>query len=112
MTAPFALLDVPGGGALLFSDLRRTLTVTAADFRQRCAEVEAAAAAGLHVVAALDYELGHALEPVSGPAPAGALGYFWLFAERRALLPAETDAWLAMLAGDPPRPAAAPRHPT
>ncbi|HEX5801821.1 MAG TPA: aminodeoxychorismate synthase component I [Azospira sp.] len=105
MSAPFALLDAPGGGASLFSGLQRTLPVSAFSFPAACAEAEAAGAAGLHVVAALDYELGHLFEPASGRVPAGTLGHFWLFSERVELAAAELDTWLAMQAGDPPRPA-------
>ncbi|MBW7900641.1 MAG: aminodeoxychorismate synthase component I [Rhodocyclaceae bacterium] len=105
MSAPFALLDAPGGGAVLFTDLRRTLPVDAAGFAAACAEVERATAAGLHAVAALDYELGYVFEPTAGTPPAGALGHFWLFAERRALAAGEVAGWLAAHAGDPPRPA-------
>ncbi len=106
MSAPFALLDAPGSDAVLFSDLRRTLPVVAGDLAARCAEVESAVAAGLHAVAALDYELGHAVEPAAGAAPAGRLGYFWLFAARRELAAGDVVSWLAAQAGDPPRPAA------
>ncbi|MDX9706757.1 MAG: aminodeoxychorismate synthase component I [Azospira sp.] len=105
MTEAFALLDAPGGGALLFSALRRTLPVDATNLAAACAEVEQATAGGLHVVAALDYELGYCLEPAAGSAPAGTLGHFWLFAARRALDADELAAWLAAHAGDPPRPA-------
>lgn len=105
MFPSFALLDVPGGGAILFSDLQRTLPVAADNFCGRCAEVEAATAAGQHVVAALDYELAHALEPAVGAAAAAILGYFWVFGGRRELTVAELDTWLAQQAGDPPRPA-------
>ncbi len=105
MSPPFALLDTPGGGALLFFDLQKTLTVTADSFVACCGEVELAIAAGRHVVAALDYELGHVFEPAAGDVPSGALGYFWLFAAREELTPAAVAEHLRQLAGDPPRPA-------
>lgn len=105
MPAPFALLDAPGGGSFLFSGLQRTLVVSAGTLRAVCAEIERATAAGLHAVAALDYELGYACEPAAGPAPTGTLGHCWLFAERRALSAGEVAAWLARQAGAPLPPA-------
>ncbi|MFA7293352.1 MAG: aminodeoxychorismate synthase component I [Rhodocyclaceae bacterium] len=107
MPAPFALLDVPGGGAYLFENLTRTLTLaTTADSLAQCREAEAAALAGEHVVAALNYELGQVLEPHSGSVADGALGHFWIFSARRFLTPVAVEDFLAGLAGKPPRPAA------
>ncbi len=49
-----------------------------------------------HWVAALNYELGHALEPCTAPASAetGILARFWRFDDRRELGPEEAEAWL------------------
>lgn len=107
MSTTFALLDLPGGGALLFEALQRTLTLTRdSDFDAICGEVEAACAAGKFVVAALDYELGHALEPMAGTVPAGALGHFWVFRQCVELDAAALEIVIDQLAGDPPRPSA------
>ncbi|MBI2306002.1 MAG: aminodeoxychorismate synthase component I [Rhodocyclales bacterium] len=106
MPTPFALLDLPGGGAFRFAKLRRTLRASDRDaVRACCREAEAAAAAGLHVVAALDYELGYLFEPHAGPAPAAPSACFWIFSEREALGAAALAAFLGGLAGEPPRPA-------
>ncbi|MCP5269268.1 MAG: aminodeoxychorismate synthase component I [Zoogloeaceae bacterium] len=114
MVASFALLDLPGGGGLLFSDLRETIPVVdAGSFQQGCARAEAAAAQGWHVVAALDYELGYALEPAvkagskkPSDAHAGSsLGHFWVFSERQVLDASQYATHLAALSGLPPRPA-------
>lgn len=107
MDKAFALLDAPGGGALLFEGLLRTLTVAdVGEYAPVCAAVEAALADGVAVVAALDYEMGYLIEPSAGPAPGGALAVFWLFARRTTLAPAALAEWLAEQSGDPPRPAA------
>jgi para-aminobenzoate synthetase/4-amino-4-deoxychorismate lyase len=110
MPAPFALLDAPGGGAYLFENLSRTLILaTNEDCLGLCRQAEAAALAGEHVVAALNYELGHILEPQTGGHESDdgrPLGHFWIFSERRFLPPEVLAAYLATLAGDPPRPAA------
>jgi len=105
-TPAFALLDQAGGGAFRFSGLLQTLTIVdAASFAAHCEAAEAAAAAGRSVVVALDYELGLLFEPRLGGTEGNPLGYFWIFAERRELSPADLTAELAALAGDPPRPA-------
>ena len=106
MPAPFALLDVPGGGAYLFENLTRTLTLTAVDCLTQCRDAEAAALAGEHVVAALNYALGQVLEPRTGTIADGALGHFWIFSERRLLTPEAVAEFLATVAGNPLRPAA------
>ena len=107
MSTTFALLDLPGGGALHFEALQHTLTLDReSDFDAVCAEVEAECGAGRFVVAAPDYELGHALEPKAGDPPPGALGRFWSFAQCTALDAAGHRALLGALAGRPPRPAA------
>jgi para-aminobenzoate synthetase / 4-amino-4-deoxychorismate lyase len=105
MTTPFALLDVPGGGARLFSGFVRSLALEAANATAVTDEVERACAGGLHAVASLDYALGHVFEPAAGAAPTGTLGHFWLFATCRELDSEALAAWLAAEAGDPPRPA-------
>ncbi|MDQ5904280.1 MAG: para-aminobenzoate synthetase / 4-amino-4-deoxychorismate lyase [Pseudomonadota bacterium] len=106
MPQPFALLDVPGGGAFLFEGLLTTLVVsTPEDFAALCADAEVRAESGQHVVAALDYELGKVFEPRSGIPPAGGLGNFWVFSERRFLPPEALASWFSEMAGDPPRPA-------
>lgn len=106
MLQPFALLDVPGGGAFLFEGFLTTLAVSSpATFSELCAEAEARAEAGQHIVAALDYELGHVFEERSGQPPEGLLGRFWVFSSRRHLSPEALKSWLAEMAGDPPRPA-------
>lgn len=102
----FALLDTPGGGALLFSGWIRTLTVQhAGELAAVCAAAESMASAGLGVLAMLDYALGYALEPGTGEAPAQALATFLIFSQRRELSPAALAQWLLENAGDPPRPA-------
>lgn len=107
MPPAFALLDAPGGGAWLFENLTRTLMVSAtSDGAALCREIEALAATGSHVVAALNYELGHLFEPRSAAVPEGVLGYFWVFSEKQFLLPDALAAYLKAEAGDPPRPAA------
>lgn len=107
MSPAFALLDAPGGGAWLFENHTRTLTVTAAtDLAAQCRELEALTASGAHVVAALNYELGHLFEPRSAPIPAGELGSFLVFSDRRLLSADALAAHLKLLAGEPPRPAA------
>lgn len=106
MLPAFALLDAPGGGAWLFENLSRTLSIaSAADFSAQCREAESCAQSGEHVVVALNYELGHLFEPRSGTVPEGVLGHFWLFSERRFLSPEALSSHLKALAGDPPRPA-------
>lgn len=106
MTDNFALLDAPGGGALLFEGIVRAWFVTdIASFEQACREARQEAAAGRYVVAALDYELGHLLEPRTGIA-LGTVARFWVFAERREFDASFLSRWLADAAGDPPAPAA------
>ncbi len=107
MPATFALLDLPGGGAVHATNLLRTLTLCRDDdFDATCAAVESACAAGHFVVAALDYELGALLEPKVGPVPDGVLGRFWVFARGTVLGAAACARLLDELAGQPPRPAA------
>jgi len=101
MPEPIALLDTPGGGAVLFEDLQRTLTVSAAAFAPVCDEAERIAAAGGHVVVLLDYELGHVFEPASGAPPGGPLARFLVFARRRVLAAADVAALLAAAAREP-----------
>lgn len=96
MPEPIALLDTPDGGAFLFEGLLRTLTVSAAAaFSPVCDEAERIAAGGGHVVALLDYELGHLFEPASGRPPAGPLARFLVFAQRRVLDASEVTSFLA-----------------
>ena len=107
MSPAFALLDATGGGAWLFENHTRTLSVSAAsDLAAHRRELEPLTASGAHVVAALNYELGHVFEPCSAPASDRVLGYFLVFSERRFLSADALAAHLQVLAGDPPRPAA------
>jgi para-aminobenzoate synthetase/4-amino-4-deoxychorismate lyase len=79
--------------AWLFSDLQETVVC-----RNR-GEVEAllARTSGAHWVAALAYELGHALEPATGLATrveGGVLARFWRFSRREELTRVAASAWL------------------
>ena len=106
MQRSFALLDTPGGGALLFDGLVDTLPVTAArSLADVCGEVERRVAAGCFVVAALDYELGAVVEPSSGAAPDGLLGQFLVFSCRRQLDADALSSFLHDACGDPLPPA-------
>lgn len=106
MRAPFALLDAPWAGGLLFESLERTLVLeSSAQLVAVCAEIERLTAEGRHVVAAIDYELGYGLEPSAGEVPGRPLGRFWVFASRRLLDAAGVEALLSSL--DDGLPAAA-----
>ncbi len=106
MQRSFALLDKPGGGALLFENLLDTLPVTAAgSLADVCAEVERQVAAGRFVIAALDYELGAVVEPSSGVPPDGVLGRFWVFERQRRLDAGALSSFLRDTCGDPLPPA-------
>jgi para-aminobenzoate synthetase/4-amino-4-deoxychorismate lyase len=107
MSPAFALLDATGGGAWLFENHTQTLSVFAAtDLAAQCCEIESLTASGAHVVAALNYELGHVFEPSSAPVPDGVLGYFLVFSDRHFLPADALTAHMQVLAGNPPRPAA------
>ncbi len=86
MRAPFALLDAPGAGGLLFESLEQTLVLeSSAQLVSVCAEVERLTAQGRHVVAAIDYEFGYVLEPSAGEVSRRPMGRFWVFSARRVL---------------------------
>ena len=107
MSPCFALLDTPGGGALLFEQLIDTIPVSGqTSLSMACVQAERHAEAGCHVVAALDYELGHSLEPRSGTPSAGVLGSFWIFARQRCLDADALEHFLDEIGGIPTRPAA------
>lgn len=106
MSAAFALLDAPGGGAWLFENLTRRLPLFADNAREQCREAERCAESGGHVVAALDYALGQVFEPRAAAAPSGrALGRFWVFSTRRHLDAGAITAWLSVRVGSPLPPA-------
>lgn len=106
MKDDFALLDLPAGGALLFERHVRTLQVSdAPSFDAACQTALQETAAGRHVVAALDYELGHVLEPLAGQTH-GTVAHFWIFAARRELDASALTQWLSSVGAEPPAPAA------
>ena len=88
MTAPdsyFALFDDDGGGAIVLSEYRRTISFDGSgDPAAVFAAVEAASGQGEWLALAADYELGACFEPaVAALASSGMYG--WVFAEARHL---------------------------
>lgn len=110
MSDCFALLDTPGGGALLFEDLQEFIAIEVpASLASACGRAEEAAAGGCFVVALLDYELGHAIEPATGVATAHAAGDgsgFLVFRRQRSLSAEDLAVFFADRCGAPLPPAA------